>query len=162
MPCGFRQFNYTPFFLTCFLSLVKKGHVRIQEFSSGGSRSVRQKKALTTFFLCFFVLFFFVFCFSPQLILQKSYGQFSKKSIIFQGSRGGPTFSRGGPTFSRGGGGSNCLFTIETHITCDFPGGSGPPVPPPPPSGSALEGDINFVPKSVRCQSVHLYIFTGE
>ena len=33
------------------------------------------------------------------------------------------------------GGGSNCLFPIETHITCDFPGGSGPPVPP---SGSAL------------------------
>ena len=29
-----------------------------------------------------------------------------------------------------GGGGSNCLFPIETHITCDFPGGSGPPVPP--------------------------------
>ena len=44
--------------------------------------------------------------------------------------------------FQRGGvqlfpGGSNCLFPIETHITCDFPGGggSGPPVPP---SGSAL------------------------
>ena len=37
-----------------------------------------------------------------------------------------------GPTFSRGGGGSNCLFPIET---CDFPGGSGTPVPP---SGSAL------------------------
>ena len=36
--------------------------------------------------------------------------------------------------FSRfqGGGGSNCLFPIETHITCDFPGGSGPSVPPPP------------------------------
>ena len=43
---------------------------------------------------------------------------------------GGPTFSMGG-----GGGGSNCLFPIETHITCDFPGVSGPPVPP---SGSAL------------------------
>ena len=27
----------------------------------------------------------------------------SKKSIIFQGPRGGPTFSRGGPTFSRVG-----------------------------------------------------------
>ena len=27
----------------------------------------------------------------------------SKKSIIFQGFRGGPTFSRGGPTFFRGG-----------------------------------------------------------
>ena len=28
-----------------------------------------------------------------------------------------------------------CLFPIENHITCDFPGGSGLPVPP---SGSAL------------------------
>ena len=32
------------------------------------------------------------------------------------------------------------LISIETHITCDFPGGggggSGPPIPP---SGSALE-----------------------
>ena len=39
-----------------------------------------------------------------------------KKSIIFQGSREGPTFSRGGggggegPTFSRGGGGRVQLF----------------------------------------------------
>ena len=116
-------------------------------------------------------VFFFFFFFSPQLILQKSNGQFqrslsffkvpegvqhfpggsnffqggliayssayftevkwsiSKKSIIFQGSRGGPTFSRGVQLFP---GGSNCLFPIETHITFDFPGGSGPPVPPPP------------------------------
>ena len=37
---------------------------------------------------------------------------------------------RGGSNFFQGGGGSNCLFPIETHITCDFPGGSGPPVPP--------------------------------
>ena len=43
----------------------------------------------------------------------------------------GPTFSRGFQLFP--GGGSNCLFPIETHITCDFPGGSGPPVPTPPP-----------------------------
>ena len=43
-----------------------------------------------------------------------------------------------GPTFSSGGGGgvqlfprgSICLYPIETHITCDFPGGSGPPDPP--------------------------------
>ena len=60
----------------------------------------------------------------------------SKKSIIFQGSRGGPTFSRGVQLFSKGGGGSNCLFPIETHITCDFPGG-GVRIPCPP-SGSAL------------------------
>ena len=33
----------------------------------------------------------------------------------------------GGPTFSRVGGGSNqMLISIETHITWDFPGGSGP------------------------------------
>ena len=38
----------------------------------------------------------------------------------FPGGGWGPTFSRGG------GGGSNCLFPIETHITCDFPGGGGP------------------------------------
>ena len=53
-----------------------------------------------------------------------------KKTIIFQGSRGGPTFSRGVQFFP---GGSNCLFPIETHITCDFPGGGGPdPLSPPP------------------------------
>ena len=38
----------------------------------------------------------------------------------------------GGPTFFRGGGGSNCFFSIETHIICDFPGGPDP-LPPPPP-----------------------------
>ena len=30
------------------------------------------------------------------------------------------------PTFSKG---SNCLYPIETHITCDFPGRSGPLTP---------------------------------
>ena len=55
---------------------------------------------------------------------------FSKKPFILQGSRGGPTFSRGS-NFFQGGGESNCLFPIETHITCDFPGGGGPdPLPP--------------------------------
>ena len=50
-------------------------------------------------------------------------------------------FSRGSNIFQGGGGvqlfpgGSNCLFPIETHITCDFPGGVRTPCPP---SGSAL------------------------
>ena len=55
----------------------------------------------------------------------------SKKTIIFQGFRGGPTFSRGGggcPRFSRGGG-PNANF-YKTHITCDFPGGVRTPYPP--------------------------------
>ena len=58
-----------------------------------------------------------------------------RKLYFFQGTRGGLTFPRGGgggPTFSRGG----VLIIIfkETHITCDFLGGSGPQIPP---SGSA-------------------------
>ena len=44
---------------------------------------------------------------------------------------------RGGPTFL-GGGGSRVqvLISIETHITCDFPGGGGSK-PPITPSGFA-------------------------
>ena len=55
------------------------------------------------------------------LLLKKLY--FSKDPC-----REGPTFSRGGPTFSRGGGGGGVrmLVSIETHITCDSPGGSRP------------------------------------
>ena len=46
--------------------------------------------------------------------------------------RGSNIFQEGSNFFRGMGGGSNCLFPIETHITCDFPGGggSGPPVPP--------------------------------
>ena len=55
----------------------------------------------------------------------------AKKSIILQGSRGSPTFSRGVQLFPGGGGGSNCLFPIEIHITCDFPGGGPDPLSPP-------------------------------
>ena len=48
----------------------------------------------------------------------------------FTGGGGGPVFFRGGggPTFSRGG--VQMLISIKTHITCDFPEGSAPPVPP--------------------------------
>ena len=83
------------------------------------------------------VLFFLIYLFflSSAYFIEVKWS-ISKKSIIFQGYRGGPTFSRGGPTFSRGvGGGSNCLFPIETHITCDFPGEVRTPCPP---SGSTL------------------------
>ena len=87
----------------------------MQEFSSGGGGGVQvslTKKALTMFF-------------GPQLILQKSNGQFQRNLSFFKVPDGVQHFP-GGPTFSRGGG-SNCLFPIEI---CDFPGGSGPPVPP--------------------------------
>ena len=100
-----------------------------------GSRNFRQggpgqsdKKAL---------MFFFVFFLGLGLFYRSQMVNF-KESIIFQGSRGGQLFP--------GGGGSNCLFPIETHITCDFPGGGGPD-PLSPPSGSTLEWrlDQNFL-----------------
>ena len=48
----------------------------------------------------------------------------SKKSIIFQGFRGSNIFQGGGSNFFQGGGGGGfqVLISIETHITCDFPG----------------------------------------
>ena len=65
-----------------------------------------------------------MFFFIPQFILQKSNGLISKKTIIFQGSRGVVTFSRGGGGWSNFFQvGSNCLFPIEINIACDFPGG---------------------------------------
>ena len=57
----------------------------------------------------------------------------SKKTIMFHGFRGGGEHLPGVSTFSRGGGGVQMLIFIETHITCDFPGGSRPLSP----SGSA-------------------------
>ena len=71
----------------------------------------------------------------------------------------GPTFSRGGgggPTFSRG---SNCLYPIETHITCDFPGGSGPPDPPLDPHLLSRPAGDSFFPFSRRWV-VFLYFFS--
>ena len=64
------------------------------EFSSGRVQVTLTKKSPDVFF------------FSPQLILQKSMVNFkeSKKTIIFHGSRGGPTFCRGGGSnFFQGG-----------------------------------------------------------
>ena len=74
-----------------------------------------------------------VFFFSPQLILQFYRGcpmVISKITIIFQGFRGCPTFSRGS-NFFQGWGEVQMLISIETHITCDFPGG-GVRAPYPP------------------------------
>ena len=67
--------------------------MRIQEFSSGGSRSVRQKSSDNVFF------------FSPQLILQKSNGQFQRNLSFFKV----PVPGEGGGVqlFPGGGGGPN-------------------------------------------------------
>ena len=89
----------------------------------GGGPGQSDKKSSDNLMLFFFLFFFLSLFYLSQMVNFKE---------IYR-PRGGPTFSRGVPTFSRGG--SNCFFSIETHITCHFPVGSGPPVPP---SGSAL------------------------
>ena len=53
----------------------------------------------------------------------------SKKSIIFKVPEGVQHFPGGGGV-QLFPGGSNCLFPIETHITCDFQGGGSGPCPP--------------------------------
>ena len=73
--------------------------------------------------------------FSHQLNLRF----FLKKTIIFQDSREGPTFSGGG-----GGGGSNFTGgeggqTVRIQITCDFPGVGSDPLSP---SGSSNENSL--------------------
>ena len=93
-------------------------HVRIQEFSPGAGQP--DKKSSDVFFFVFF---------SPQLILQKSNGQFQRNLSFFKVREGVQHFPEGSNFFQGGGGGSNCLFPIETHITCDFPGGGGGPDP---------------------------------
>ena len=91
-----------------------------RNFLSVGPGQTDKKKSSDVF--CFF--------FSPQLILQKSNGQFQRNLSFFKVPEGVQHFPGGGVQLFQGGGVSNCLFPIETHITCDFPGGSRPPVPP--------------------------------
>ena len=73
-------------------------HARVQEFSSGGGRGVQvhlaYKKALTTFF-------FYLFVFSPQIILQKSSGYFQRK-LLFAKVPVGVEHFPGGSTFLQG------------------------------------------------------------
>ena len=66
-----------------------------RNFRQGGPGQSDKKKALTTFFLFFF---------SPQLILQKSNGQFQRNLSFFKVPEGVQHFPGVGPTFSRGGG----------------------------------------------------------
>ena len=54
----------------------------------------------------------------------------SMKNIIFQGFREGPIFARWVQLFPGWGGGVKMLISIETHITCDFPGGVRTPILP--------------------------------
>ena len=72
------------------------------------------------------------------VVLHLFYGM---SMVYFKENYNFPRFQRGSNIFPGGGGvqlflggegGSYCLFPIESHITCVFPGGSGPLAPLPP------------------------------
>ena len=101
--------------------IIMRGSRNFRQGGGGGGGGPGQsdkKKALT----------FFFFFFSPQLILQKSNGQFQTNLSFFKVPEGVQHFPRGSNFFQ---GGSNCLFPIETCITCDFYRGGPDPLPPP-------------------------------
>ena len=93
----------------------------------GCVRSIRHKKSSDN-------VFFFCFCFSPQLILQNSSGYFQRK-LSFSKVPVGMDHFPGVQLFPDGGGGVQLLVPYKNPQTCDFPG-SGPPASPTP-SGSA-------------------------
>ena len=82
-----------------------------------------------------------VFCFFLVLSLFYSFTEgvqwlFQRKLLFLMVSEGVQLFQGGRATFSMegGGGGVQWVISIETHITCDFPGGGGGPhIPPPDP-----------------------------
>ena len=83
---------------------IMRGSRKFRRGGGGGGPGQSDKKALTTFF------------FSPQLIFTEVKWSISKKSIIFQGFRGGPTFSRGVQHFPGGGGGGVQPFPVAYSL----------------------------------------------
>ena len=75
----------------------------------GGGPGQSDKKSSDNVFFFFFFFFFFL---SPQLILQKSNGQFQRNLSFLRFQRGVQHFP-GGPTFSRGGGGVQWLISYR-------------------------------------------------
>ena len=122
-------FLYVFFFLLVFVTFlfgVLGTHARIQEISSGGGgggggpgQSDQKSSDKTLFFFLVLSLFY-----RSQMVNFKEIYHFSR----FQ--RGSNIFQGGGVQLFPGGGGSNYLFPIETHISCDFPGGGSGPLSP--------------------------------
>ena len=92
-------------------------------FVRGGPGQTDKKSSDNVVFFLFFFVFFFHF--SPQLILQKSNGQFQINLLFFKvPARGGPTFS-GGLGVSGGGGGGGGRGRVQLLIPYRNPRGGG-------------------------------------
>ena len=120
-------------------SIFVSRHARIQEFLSGGRGGGGPGPSVIKNHWLLFS--------SPPLILQNANGlynfpRFQRSFNIFSRVGGGG----GGYNFSRGR--SNCLFPIESHITCVFPGGPGPLPRPPSGSVNAIFGSTGCCDKS--------------
>ena len=111
-----------------------------RNFRQGGGPWQYDKKSSDSV-VCLFFAFFLVL----DLVYRSQMVNFKEKHHFLRFRRGSKFFQVG-PTLSRGERGSNCLFPIETKITCDFPGGGGVRTPCPPPSGSALGCDLFSFP----------------
>ena len=87
-----------------------------------------RKQPRQEFFFFFFLVNLFYSlqggsnCFSTNMYRENLYSS--------KDPEGNQHFTRGIQLFPGGGGGVQMLISIETHITCDFPGGgSGPLIP---------------------------------
>ena len=109
---------------SCFLRnarAIMRGSRNLRRGGGGGGVQVSlTKKSSDKVFFLVLSLFY-----RRQMVNFKEifhFSRFQRGSNIFQGGGGVQLFP----------GGSNSLFPIETHITCDFPGGGGPDRLSPP------------------------------
>ena len=89
-------------------------HALIQDFCQGspGSPGPTPENSLDDVFSVYNLFYSLQFQRGSNVLV-------TENTILFQESRGGPTFSRGVQLFSRGGGGVQKLISIETHIAFD-------------------------------------------
>ena len=87
-----------------------------RNFYQGGIQARWPENSMDNFFLVLSLFYSF----------QRGSNGFIAENYIFPRIQRGSNISRGG---GGGGGGVQMLISIETYITCDFPGGSSPPIP---------------------------------
>ena len=124
--------------ISCLLPCADPG---IFVRGGGGVYVNLTKSSDNVIFGCFFLFFFFAFFLVFSLFYRSQMVNFKEKYYFSRFRRGFQIFPVGGGQLFPGGGGvgSNCLFPIETHITCDFPGGGvRTPCPPLDPHLAAI------------------------